>query len=372
MSTRASGVTGLDHATVVYPGGTVALHEVTLCAEPGEVLAVLGPSGSGKSSMLRAIAGLLPLRGGRALIDGTEAVADTGARGVAMVFEDSHLIPFLDVAKNLSFPLDLAHTPSDLTQRRVQEQARGLRLTRLLPRKPATLSHGEKARVGIGRALVRAPHAFLLDEPLAHFDAAERVRMRQHLGEVVRTAGVTTFYVTHDQSEALALGDRVAVLDAGRVVQVAPPRDLYDRPLNTFVADFVGAAPIGLLPARVVGSGTTVGYQVGNRTLPAWEAPPAALAAYLGRGVLLGLRAEDVHEHPAPEHGTLSGVVTLVELTGPHVFVGLLVGEHRLNARFDRRTRVRPGDLVTVGVDAARAHVFDPVTRNALVHPDAG
>ncbi len=279
---RASGITGLERATVVYPGGTVALREVSLCAEPGEVLAVLGPSGSGKSSMLRAIAGLLALCGGRVLIDGTEAVGDTGRRGVAMVFEDSHLIPFLDVAKNLSFPLDVAHLPSDQTQERVQEQARGLRLTRLLPRKPPTLSHGERARVGIGRALVRAPRAFLLDEPLAHFDAGERVRMRQHLGEAVRKAGVTTFYVTHDQSEALALGDRVAVLDAGRVVQVAPPRELYDRPVNVFVADFVGAAPIGLLPARVVGSGAASGYRVGTRTLPTWAAPPAALAGTKG------------------------------------------------------------------------------------------
>ncbi|HEU5266841.1 MAG TPA: ABC transporter ATP-binding protein [Jatrophihabitans sp.] len=370
--THAGGVTGLDRVTVVYPGAAVALRDVTLLAEPGELLAVLGPSGSGKSSMLRAIAGLLPVRGGRVLIDGAAAAEETGRRGVAMVFEDSHLIPFLDVAKNMSFPLDLALVPAEETRERVQEQARGLRLTRLLPRKPSTLSHGERARVGIGRALVRAPRAFLLDEPLAHFDAGERVRMRQHLSEVVRTAGVTTFYVTHDQSEALAIGDRVAVLNAGAVVQVAPPRVLYDEPVNTFVADFVGTAPMAMLPARLVSSGGMGGYQVGARTLPTWAPVPPGLAGYRNRSVLLGLRAEDVHERPTADHGTLTGVVTTVELTGPHMLVGVAVGEHRLHARFGGRTRVRPGDVVTVGVDATRAHVFDPVTQRALVHPTVG
>jgi multiple sugar transport system ATP-binding protein len=374
---HANGVTGLERATVVHPGGMVALREASLLAEPGELLAVLGPSGSGKSSMLRAIAGLLPLRSGRVIIDGTDAVEQIGKRGIAMVFEDSHLIPFLNVAKNISFPLDLAHMPADESRERVQEQARGLRLTRLLPRKPPTLSHGERARVDIGRALVRVPRAFLLDEPLAHFDAGERIRMRHHLGEIIRKAGVTTFYVTHDQSEALAIGDRVAVLNDGSVVQVAPPRVLYDQPVNTFVADFVGATPIGLVPARLVVSGGMGGYRIstsaGTRTLPTWLPLPHALRGYVDEPVLLGLRAEDVHEQLRPEYGTLTGEVTIVELTGPHVIVGVRIcdgaGEHRLHARFGRRTSVRPGDSVTIGVDAARAHVFDPVTQRALVHP---
>ena len=369
---QPNGVTGLDRATAVHPDGSVALREASLFAEPGELLAVLGPSGSGKSSLLRAIAGLLPLRSGRVVLDGEEAVEPIGKRGVAMVFEDNHLIPFLDVARNISFPLDLAHVPPQETRARVAEHARGLRLTRLLPRKPATLSHGEKARVGIGRALVRVPRVFLLDEPLAHFDAGERIRMRHHLSDVVRNAGVTTFYVTHDQSEALAIGDRVAVLNDGAVVQVASPRQLYDEPVNTFVADFVGAAPIGLLPARVVVSGGIAGYRVGARTLPTWSALPAALASYRDGPVLLGVRPEDVYEYPLPEHGTLAGLVARVELTGPHALVSVQVGYDRLTARFGGRTSVRPGDPVTVGIDAARMHVFDSVTQRALVHPAAG
>ena len=169
--THARAVTGLERVTAVHRNGTVALRETTLLAEPGELLAVLGPSGSGKSSMLRAIAGLLPIKSGRVLIGGEPTTEPLGRRNVAMVFEDSHLLPFLDVARNLSFGLDLQHMPPEQSRARVEKQARGLRLSRLLPRKPDTLSRGEQSRVGIGRALVREPTAFLLDEPLAHLDA---------------------------------------------------------------------------------------------------------------------------------------------------------------------------------------------------------
>jgi multiple sugar transport system ATP-binding protein len=244
-------------------------------------------------------------------------------------------------------------------------------LTRLLPRKPETLSRGEQARVGIGRALVRAPKAFLLDEPLTHLDAGERIRMRQHLREVVKTAKVTTLYVTHDQTEALAIGDRTAVLDRGAVVQVGTSSELYDQPVNTFVAEFVGALPMGLLPARLVVSGDMAGYQIGARTLPTWTSTPPGLTGTGNRAVLLGLRAEDVHENPRPEHGTVAGLVTAVERVGGHTTVTLVVDGGRIHARFGARSEVRLGDRITVGVDAARAHVFDPTTRIALAHPAA-
>jgi multiple sugar transport system ATP-binding protein len=366
------GRTGVEHARVVHRDGTVALDDVTLLAQPGEVLAVLGPSGSGKSTLLRAIAGLTKLNSGRVLIDGTPTTEEVQRRGVAMVFEDTALVPFMDVARNLSFGLELSKTPPEEVRDRVDRQARGLRLTRLLPRKPDTLSRGEQARVGIGRALVRAPRAFLLDEPLAHFDAGERVRMRQHVREVVKRAGVTTFYVSHDQTEALAIGDRIAVLNHGALVQVGTTAQLYDQPVDTFVAEFVGTLPMGLVPARLVVSGSMAGYRIGGRTLPTWAPPPPGMERETERPILLGLRAEDVHQEPDPAHGTVTGVVMAVEPIGRHATVTIAAGGERLHARFSGWTQVRPGDRITVGVDAARAHVFDPVTRRAIAHPSSG
>ena len=294
----------------------------------------------------------------------------TERRNVAMVFEHGQLLPFLDVARNVSFGLDLERGPVERSRERVEEQARGLNLSALLGRRPAGLSRGERARVGVARALVRAPLAFLLDEPLAHLDAGERRRMREHISETVRRAGVTTLFVTHDQAEAMSIGDRVAVLNSGAVAQIDRPRALYDSPADTFVADFIGATPIGLLPAVLVAADGMAGYRIDERTLPTWAAVPAALDRYRGQRVLLGFRAEDVHEAPRPEHRPLTGVVTTLEVVGAHALVRIRVGEHLLSARFDRRTDARPGATVTVGVDASRAHVFDPATLRALAHPE--
>jgi multiple sugar transport system ATP-binding protein len=232
------------------PDGTVALRDVTLLARPGELLAVLGPSGCGKSTALRAIAGLTKLASGRVLIAGQITTAEPAYRDVAMVFENTHLVPFMGVARNMSFGLESRHVPKDQVRARVDQQARRLRITRLLGRKPGSISTGERGQVGVGRALVRTPKAFRLDEPLAHVDAQERARMRRVIAETVKQAGVSTVYVTHDQTDALAIGDRVAVLNACRVAQIGTPRELYDEPADLFVADFVGAVPMGQLEAR--------------------------------------------------------------------------------------------------------------------------
>jgi multiple sugar transport system ATP-binding protein len=370
--TLPAGCTGLDRATVVQRDGTVALKDVTVLARPGELLAVLGPSGSGKSTLLRAIAGLVKVETGRVLIAGESTTAPPALRDIAMVFENTQLMPMLNIAKNMGFGLAVRHVPAPEAERQVQLQSKRLRISRLLGRLPTEVSAGERGQVGIGRALVRTPKAFLLDEPLAHVDAHERARMRRVIAETVRATSVSTFYVTHDQSDALAIGDRIAVLNGGRLVQIGTPREIYDAPASLFVADFVGAVPIGALPARLVQSGGMGGYQVGYHTLPTWQPLPVELAGHIGRQVTLGLRPEDVRDAgsaPDPDHVCLSGQVRAIDRNGRDAYLTVHVGEHRVVARFSGRSEARVGDRVTIAIDSARAHVFDAATGLALYHP---
>jgi multiple sugar transport system ATP-binding protein len=385
-------VTGLDDVTVVYADGGTALNHVSVAAEEGEILAVLGPSGSGKSTLLRAIAGLVPVNSGEVLIGGrivTRAPADE--RRVAMVFESATVIPFLDVSENLGWGLQVRRVAADEVDHRVRAQARGLSLSRFLKRMPKTLSSGEVSRVGIGHALVHSPSVFLFDEPLAHLDAHQRWAVRRRIVEVVKEHAVSTIYVTHDQEEAMGVADRIVLLDAGTVVQIATPRDLYYRPANVFAAGFIGIPTIGLLPARLVISGTAAGFRVGARTLPLWNSLPAGLAHLVDRDVVLGVRPEHVHDARTgsdPNVVTLPATVVLVEETGPDAVVTLEVaaaavtvpgsraaetgaeGRARLRSRFARNTSVRVGDSVPIAVDVSRVHVFDPVTGLALHHPE--
>ncbi|RIJ76117.1 ABC transporter ATP-binding protein [Nakamurella silvestris] len=366
------GVTGLDRATVVRDG-SVVLHEVTLLAEPGELLVVLGPSGSGKSTLLRAIAGLDRLSAGTVLIAGTPTSSQTHQRDLAMVFERTHLNPVLDVAGNMAFGLLLHQTPKEEAQRKVEEQARLLRLSRLLKRRPTGLSAGEHGQVGIGRALVRVPKAFLLDEPLAHLDAQERVRMRHLIADAVKATGVSTIYVTHDQTEALSIADRIAVLNAGEVVQIARPQDLYLRPASIFVADFVGHPSLTQLPARLVESGGMAGYRVGARTLPTWAPVPPELAGHVGREVILGVRPEDIQEAAPdsdPDRAWLPGTVVAAERLGSDTYLTISTAGHRIVGRFPGWNTARVGDAIDITVDAASMHVFDAGTGVALHHPD--
>jgi multiple sugar transport system ATP-binding protein len=377
-------LTGLDDVTVALPDGRTVLHGVTLLARPGEVVAVLGPSGSGKTMLLRAVAGLEELRSGRVLVAGRRVErVPPHERDLAMVFQSAELVPFLDVAANLAQGLRFHGTAEAQVADRVADRACRLRLSRLLGRRPRALSSGERGRVGIGRALVREPAAFLFDEPLAHLDAAERARTRRTIVEVVRRAGVAALYVTHDRTEALAVADRLAVLRDGAVVQDDRPMVVYDRPADLFVAGFVGEPGIGVLPARVVVSGAAAGYRIGARTLPLWGPLPPELAGWADRPVLLGLRTEDVGEaarDPDPRTVTLGAAVADVERTGAATLVSLAVDAPpvpgpdgvpvaaRLWGRFDGWAAVRRGERVQVAVDAARAHVFDPATGRAIYH----
>jgi multiple sugar transport system ATP-binding protein len=292
------------------------------------------------------------------------------------------------VARNLGWGLRVQHLPEADVQERVSGRARQLRLSRLLSRKPAQLSGGERGVVGLGHALVQTPDVFLLDEPLGDLDAAQRGDVRRQIVDVVRSLGVTTFYVTHDQAEGFAVADRIALLDEGAVVQVGRPRDLYDRPADLLVAGFVGAPSIGLVSARLVVAGEQAGFEVGARTLPLWGPVPPPLRSYVGREVVLALRAEDVHDAAGgsdPDSVALEGVVTDVEYSGRDNVVTVALGAppvtapgagsstgSTLRAHFSPRVAIRPGQGVRVAVEAARAHVFDALTGRALWHPEDG
>jgi multiple sugar transport system ATP-binding protein len=381
--------TGWERVTCVRDGTTV-LRDVTLRADDGELLVVLGSSGSGKTTLLRVLAGLDQVSSGNVVIKGrTVTGLPANRRRAAMVFQASALIPFLDVSRNLGWGLRAQGLPEGDVQERVSGRARQLRLSRLLSRRPAELSAGERGLVGIGRALVQTPDVFLLDEPLAGLDAVQRTRVRRQVVDVVRQLGVTTIYVTHDQAEGLAVADRVALLHQGGVVQVGRPMELYERPVNLVSAGFVGAPPIGLLPAQLVASGGQAGFVVGARTLPLWRPVPPPLRDHVGREVVLGLRAEDVYDAAAgqdPEAVTLDAVVTGAEYTGRHTVVTVAVGAPPVTAPgvetsagsssgatlrlfFPAPAGIRPGDFVRVAVKATRAHVFDALTGQALWHP---
>ena len=312
----------LRDVRVTREDGTVALEQVSLDVAPGELLAIVGPSGSGKTTLLRAVAGLVKA-GGTVELGGRDVTGmTTDRRDLGMVFETGALVSILDVHDNLGLGLRLHHVPKDERNERVDAEAIRLRLGRVLRRKPAGLSAGERARTDIGRALVRRPTAWLLDEPLAHLDPGERFELRHRLVEEVKKQGVATLYVTHDPVEALAVGDRVAVLHQAHLVQVDTPRALYARPLSLFVATLLASQPLGLVTGRLVGAAGLAGVRVGDRTLPFWAGLPAGLEGYEGRDVVLGWRPEDVQDAASvddPNVARLRGVVVATEFTGPSV-----------------------------------------------------
>ena len=381
-------MTGLDAVTVVAPDGTELLHDVTLLAGPTELLGILGPSGSGKSTVLRAIAGLTPVQGGDVLIGGRSVLrVPPHRRRLAMVFETPALIPFLDVEDNVTWGMRARHRPDPEIRDRLRTRSAMLRLGRLLGRRPAGLSAGERGLVGLGRALLDVPAAFLLDEPLGHLDPPERMRMRHAVADLVHGVAVPAFFVTHDQTDVLGVADRIAVVNGGRVVQLGTTRELYDEPADLFVAGFVGAPAMGLLPGRLVASGGWAGVQVGNRTLPLWTPLAPSVRDQVGRDVVLGLRPHDVLDGASPskaETVTLPAVAESVEHLGPETVVTVTVdappvrapgadppsGDRaQLRARYPAATAVRRGDRLVVAVDATHAHVFDPTSGRALWHP---
>jgi multiple sugar transport system ATP-binding protein len=344
-----------DDVSLVYPGSDVtAVSHLDLDIAAGEFLVLVGPSGCGKSTSLRMLAGLEPVSSGRILISDRDVTrVPAKDRDIAMVFQNYALYPHMSVAENMGFALKIQKvSKSDIT-RRVAEAADLLDLTPYLERKPKALSGGQRQRVAMGRAIVREPAAFLMDEPLSNLDAKLRVQTRTQIAALQRRLGTTTVYVTHDQVEAMTMGDRVAVLNEGVLQQVASPRALYDTPANAFVAAFIGSPSMNLVEAPIVDGGV----QLGDAVVPVER---SILAQVSGQStLLLGVRPEDLH---MADEGT-SMTVTLVEELGADAYVyGDAVGADgstiSLIARAPGSTGVRMGDAVKVR--ATRTHAFAP------------
>jgi multiple sugar transport system ATP-binding protein len=354
-----------EQATRVYPGSDVpAVDRLELHIEDGEFMVLVGPSGSGKSTALRMLAGLEDVDEGGIWVGGRDVTyARPKDRDVAMVFQNYALYPYLTVAANIGFPLKVAKVRREERDRRVREVAEMLGLGELLERKPAQLSGGQRQRVAMGRAIVRQPSVYLMDEPLSNLDAKLRVQMRADVAGLQARLGVTTVYVTHDQAEAMTLGHRVAVLKDGQLQQCAAPRTLYDRPANTFVAGFIGSPAMSLCTVPVGSNGSV---DLGNAKIDLTGSTSAAIAERGLRGVIVGLRPE------ALELATegIAAQVEVVEELGADSFVvcaSEVAGGHaRLTARTDARRTPQRGDRVALRPLPGEAHLFDPETGERL------
>ncbi len=382
----------LEKVSKVYPNGFQAVTDLDLEIEDGEFLVLVGPSGCGKSTALRMIAGLEEISSGELRI-GDRVVNDVEPknRDIAMVFQNYALYPHMTVYENIGFALKLAKVPKAEADRRIREAARILELDDHLTRKPGQLSGGQRQRVAMGRAIVREPAAFLMDEPLSNLDAKLRVQMRAEIARLQRDLGVTTFYVTHDQVEAMTMGDRVAVIKGGVLQQVATPQRLYDNPVNVFVAAFIGSPSMNLFEtnfsAGEVGDGSmTVGSQTLAVPAAVIDARPG-LRSHAGQTLIAGIRPEDLYDaelrtdHAADQR--LTARIQLVEALGADALAHFELDAPKVDsgdpdavddlksgasfiARLDPRTRVRAGADAQIAVDMDRFHFFDAQTHLAI------
>jgi multiple sugar transport system ATP-binding protein len=375
-----------DKVSKTYEGGHAAVRELDLAIKDGEFMVLVGPSGCGKTTALRMIAGLEDITGGELRID--NEVANGLAprdRNIAMVFQSYALYPHLTVADNIAFGLKVRRVEKEQIAKKVREVAELLELTDYLNRKPAKLSGGQRQRVAMGRALVRSPNAFLMDEPLSNLDARLRGQMRAEIAKLQKMSAITTVYVTHDQVEAMTMGDRVAVMNKGTLQQLDTPRVLYDKPVNLFVASFIGSPPINFLEATIAAVDGAPAAIAGSFTLPLGETGARA-HGHIGRKVILGIRPEALRPVPqATEPGTLTATTAFVEdlgatllvhldLTGASLLHGGIIEDEedmkvirpRLRAMVDGVLSVKAGDALSFSINPGAIHVFDAVTGYAL------
>jgi len=346
-----------EHVTKRFSGGTLAVNDFNLEVKDTEFMVLVGPSGCGKSTALRMLAGLEEVSEGEIRI-GDKVVNDMPPRDrdIAMVFQSYALYPHMTVFDNLAFGLRMRGTAKGDIDRRVNAAANILELGPLLKRKPRQLSGGQRQRVALGRAIVREPQAFLLDEPLSNLDAKLRVQTRIELQKQHRALHATFIYVTHDQVEAMTMGDRIAVMKDGVLQQVAPPREIYDNPANMYVAGFIGSPTMNFIPVTVQGTTAKAsGFDIELPTAPGVE-----------KGVL-GIRPEALTEHPRDGHSGLDLKVEVTEVLGADQFIYGTVGGDAITARVDPNLKVTPGDRIRLGVDMRRLHLFDGPTGKAIL-----
>ena len=372
----------LKHIYKKYPGGVVAVSDFNLEIKDKEFLVLVGPSGCGKSTTLRMIAGLEEISEGELYI-GDTLVNDIVPkdRDIAMVFQNYALYPHMTVYENMAFGLKLRKTPKEEIKRRVEEAARILDISHLLDRKPKALSGGQKQRVALGRAIVRQPKVFLLDEPLSNLDAKLRASMRTELTKLHKRLETTFIYVTHDQVEAMTMASRIVVMKDGLIQQVDTPQNLYDLPCNLFVAGFIGTPQMNFITAKLIKRDNDLYLTFGDSTikLPADKANNPALKEYIDQDVVMGVRPECVMEDEAHlealKDSTITTNVEVTELMGSEIYLYLsfngqedATGGKNIIARVSARSKARAGDTIKVAFDTERMHIFDKDTERCICH----
>ena len=364
----------LKNICKVYPNGFEAVKDFNLEIADKEFIIFVGPSGCGKSTTLRMVAGLEDISSGELKI-GDRLVNDVEPkdRDIAMVFQNYALYPHMSVYDNMAFGLKLRKVPKDEIDKMVKEAAKILDLTALLDRKPKALSGGQRQRVAMGRAIVRSPKVFLMDEPLSNLDAKLRVQMRIEIAKLHQRLGTTIIYVTHDQTEAMTLGDRIVVMKDGVIQQVDTPQNLYEKPGNLFVAGFMGSPQMNFLDATVEVSGDVASLKVAGKSIPLPAAKSKKLidGGYAGKKVTFGIRPEDVYDAPEVVQNAkcvFESTVRVYELLGAEVYLYFDLEEFPITARVDSRTSARPGDTIKFCFDVEKIHVFDKETEQTITN----
>ena len=357
-----------DHVTKAYADGTVAVDDLDLLIKDGEFLVLVGPSGCGKTTALRCVAGLEEITGGQIKIDARVVNrVPSKDRNIAMVFQSYALYPHMTVYDNLAFGLKLMKTPKQDIKRRVEEAAKILNLESLLERKPRALSGGQRQRVALGRAIVREPAAFLMDEPLSNLDAKLRVQTRAEILRLQRRLETTTIYVTHDQVEAMTMGDRIAVMNHGLLQQIGSPPELYDNPVNRFVAAFIGSPAMNFATAKA-GEGHLT---LGGTTLHLTGRAAKAAEQNRGRDLMIGFRPEDLELNGQPRSDAVQipAQIDVVEYLGHEELIHAQSEGHEIVALVPSDKKVQAGEEVRFAIAVDKLHVFDPETELSLTAP---